>query len=70
MGTSKPAKSPSKVDFPEPEAPADTVPAEPAADTFAATGAPADAADEPVPAGGGDRIDDLLRQFRERYGRE
>ncbi|RYD62125.1 MAG: hypothetical protein EOP83_15390 [Verrucomicrobiaceae bacterium] len=25
---------------------------------------------EPVPAVGGDRIDDLLRQFRERYGRE
>jgi hypothetical protein len=55
---------------PEPEVPADTVPAEPAADTFVATGAPAEAADEPVPAAGGDRIDDLLRQFRERYGRE
>jgi hypothetical protein len=25
---------------------------------------------EPVAAAGGDRIDDLLRQFRERYGRE
>lgn len=40
------------------------------ASPFSAVEPPEDAAAEPVPAAGGDRIDDLLRQFRERYGRE
>ena len=37
---------------------------------FSAVETPVDPGVEPVPAAGGDRIDDLLRQFRERYGRE
>jgi hypothetical protein len=37
---------------------------------FSAVEIPVDPGVEPVPAAGGDRIDDLLRQFRERYGRE
>ena len=37
---------------------------------FSVVEASEDAAAEPAPAAGGDRIDDLLRQFRERYGRE
>ena len=55
-------------------APAEEAPVELAADRpvspFSAVEAPEETAAEPVPAAGGDRIDDLLRQFRERYGRE
>lgn len=51
-----------------PQAPA--VQAGPPASPFSAVGNSDNAAAEPVPAAGGDRIDDLLRQFRERYGRE
>jgi hypothetical protein len=37
---------------------------------FSAVETPEESAPEPAAAAGGDRIDDLLRQFRERYGRE
>lgn len=40
------------------------------ASPFSAVEAPEDVAPESAAAAGGDRIDDLLRQFRERYGRE
>lgn len=59
-----------------PLAPAEEVPQAPAvqagppASPFSAVENSDEAAAEPVPAAGGDRIDDLLRQFRERYGRE
>lgn len=54
----------------------EVAPVEPAAvverptSPFSAVEASEEVAAEAVPAAGGDRIDDLLRQFRERYGRE
>jgi hypothetical protein len=73
-------ESPS-VDFVEPEvsAPSSFVPTEEVsveassdrpASPFSAVETPESPEVEPVPTAGGDRIDDLLRQFRERYGRE
>ena len=57
-----------------PFVPAQEAPMEVATDRptspFSAVETPVDPGVEPVPAAGGDRIDDLLRQFRERYGRE
>lgn len=59
-----------------PLAPAEEVPQVPAfqagppTSPFSAVDNSDEAAAEPVAAAGGDRIDDLLRQFRERYGRE
>lgn len=74
------AESPS-VDLVTPAVPADApsvpgedAPVEVATDRptspFSAVETPEGPGVEPVPAAGGDRIDDLLRQFRERYGRE
>lgn len=57
--------------LPAAAAPASTIeatPGEPEPSGFAAIESPVES--EAAAAGGGDRIDDLLRQFRERYGRE
>ncbi len=57
--------------LPAAAAPASTIeatPGEPEPSGFAAIESPVEP--EAAAAGGGDRIDDLLRQFRERYGRE
>ena len=53
---------------PAPEVRADAPAAPSQAEGFTAIESPVEA--ESTPGGGGDRIDDLLRQFRERYGRE
>lgn len=59
-----------------PVAPTGEAPVEPVVETgpptspFSANEASDDQTAEPDAAAGGDRIDDLLRQFRERYGRE
>jgi hypothetical protein len=53
---------------PAPEVRADAPAAPSQAEGFTAIESPVET--ESTPGGGGDRIDDLLRQFRERYGRE
>lgn len=56
---------------PSEEAPGEpAVSAESPTSPFSAVEASEEVPAEAVPAAGGDRIDDLLRQFRERYGRE
>lgn len=58
-------------DAPEPAPSTEPAPLTPRQEPVAlAEDSPTPATTEPTPASGGDRIDDLLRQFRERYGRE